>query len=65
MGVRIEGENWMNWCENMAAVPKDGSLVWLKLEGGQVDLAKWDRGEWTTEFGLLDSPIVAWCRVTV
>ena len=65
MGVRIERENWMNWCRNMAAVPKDGSLVWLQLEDGQVDLAKWDGGEWVAEFGLLHLQIVAWCRVTV
>lgn len=64
VAVRIDGETWMNWCQDMDAVPKDKTLVWLKLPDGTVDLARWD-GEWNTEFGNLDAEPVAWAVVTI
>jgi len=64
VAVRIDGEAWMDWCQNMDAVPKDKTLVWLKLPDGTVDLGRWD-GEWNTEFGNLDADPVAWAVVTI
>jgi hypothetical protein len=64
MGVRIDGGTWMNWCHNMEAVPRDKSLVWLRLPDGTVDLARWD-SEWNSEFGNLYTDPVAWAVVTI
>lgn len=36
---------------------KDGRLVWIRDDNGNVDLAQWDRGEWNAELGSVDSPV--------
>lgn len=64
MPVRITDENWMVWSSDMDAVPKDKTLVWLRLPDGTVDLARWN-GEWIAEFGNLDVGPVAWAIVTI
>jgi hypothetical protein len=35
---------------------KDGRLVWIRGEVGNVDLARWDRGEWNCELGSVEDP---------
>ena len=36
---------------------KDGRLVWIRDDKGNVDLAQWDHNEWNAELGSVAIPV--------
>lgn len=47
--------------EDIETAPKDGTIVFIMDQFGHIDLAKWDNGEWNSEFGVCDEPEM-WAR---
>ena len=51
----------------IATAPKDGTiLVFEDAYGDLIDVAKWDRGEWTSVFGEIDEGVmVRWRKAGI
>ena len=51
----------------METAPKDGTiLVFEDAYGDRMDVARWDRGEWTSVFGEMDPGVmVRWRRAGI
>jgi hypothetical protein len=51
--LQIPESNW----KPMEEAVKDGRLIWIRDDKGDVDLAQWDHGEWNAELGSVDEPV--------
>jgi hypothetical protein len=52
IGRRYENGVWVFDWKPIATAPKDGTVIRFRNEeNGLEDIGRWDRGEWTTDFG--------------
>lgn len=53
----------MEW-HTIETAPKDGTiLVFEDAHGEKIDVARWDRGEWTSVFGEMDDGVMVRWRL--
>ncbi len=41
----------------IADAPQDGTMIFIRDENGNVDLAVWNNNEWNCELGMLEYPV--------
>ena len=44
--------------------PKDGSVIFIMDDDGNIDIAEWSLGEWNAEFGVCGNPSM-WAEVSI
>jgi hypothetical protein len=40
-----------HYWQDISDAPKDGSIIFVRDEQDEVDIVRWDNGEWSAEFG--------------
>lgn len=43
--------------QDIESAPKDGRIIYLMDVDGSIDLATWSLGEWSTEYGNIETPM--------
>ena len=46
------------------SAPQDGRIIFIMDEDGNVDIAQWSEGEWSSEFGLCNTPSM-WAEISI
>ena len=59
--ISVPERDWMPASE----APKDGSIVFMRDDRGEVDLMCFDRGEWAGELGTLDGEYTHYAKVSI